>query len=307
MDRKRLNKLAKERDRLIEDLNLKLDKTFTAAQNLFMRLFFDSFVDKLQRDENGIVLNNAFNRNLMLSVDALFTTFYKQASPVIVAAISGGVSKIIDFNNKYYSPLTDSAKLLPIKDKVMKNVKEWLGVEGDDKTAKRNGYIDTIIQNSDLKTKIKNMSMKAVYGQQGWFELRNEFKDWLEPLPIPNGTGTQMGKLKQYYRNYTYDLYSQIDRGTALTYATDLKFEFAVYEGGLIKTSRKFCKEHNGKVYHKTEIEEFKLEEAIPPNYNPFVDLGGYGCRHHLNWIPNSLAFVMRSDAEEYLKSLKAA
>lgn len=303
MNRKQLNRLARERDKLIDDLNNSLTSTFSKAQNIFTSLFFDSFVDKLQRDENGMILNNAFNRNLMLTVDAIFARFYRQASPIIVAALMGGVSKVIDFNDKYYSTLTKDAKLLPIKEKVMNNVKEWLGLEGEGKYAKVNGYIDTIIQNTDLKTQIKNMSMKSVYGQQGWFAMRDEFKDWIGPVDVP--ATSDIGKFKKYYRNYTYDLYSQIDRGTALTYATDLKFEFAVYEGGLIKTSRKFCKEHNGKVYHRSEIEVFKLEEAIPPNYNPFVDLGGYGCRHHLNWIPNALAFIMRSDAEEYLKKIQ--
>jgi len=305
MNRKHINKLARERDRLIEDLNAQMLTSFAKSQSMFTKLFFDGFIDKLQRDDNGIVLNNAFNRNLMLTVDNIFAAFYKQASPIIVTALVGGVSKVIDFNDRYFSTLTKDAKLLPIKEKVMKNVKEWLGIEGD-KTAKRNGYIDTIIQTPDLKVKIKNMAMKSVYGQQGWFSMRDEFAEWLNPIPT-RGNSDEYGKLKQYYRNYTYDLYSQIDRGTALTFADELKFEFAVYEGGLIETSRKFCKEHNGKVYHKTEIQEFKLEEAIPPNYNPFVDLGGYGCRHHLNWIPNTLAFFMRSDAEEYLKSLKAA
>lgn len=306
MNKKQLQKLAAQRDKLISDLYVSLNASFDTAQNKFMSLFFSDFIDKLQRDENGVILNNVFNRNLMLGVDAMFTAFYKLASPIIVAAVAGGVSKVIDFNEKYYSPLAKEAQLLPIKKRVMSNVTEWLGIDGDKKTAKVNGYLDTIIKNSDFKTKIKDMSLKAVYGQQGWFDTRNNFQQWLQPLPS-KGTNDDVGRMKQYYRNYTFDLYSQIDRGTALTYANDLGFEFAVYEGGLIKTSRKFCKEHNGKVFHKTEIQEFKLEEAIPPNYNPFVDLGGYGCRHHLNWIPTSLAFIMRSDAEEYLKKLQVA
>lgn len=306
MNKKQLEKLAKERDKLILALHGSLDSAFDAVQKSFMRLFFSDFVDKLQRDENGVILNNVFNRNLMLSVDMMFTRFYRLSSPIIVAAVAGGVSKVIDFNDKYYSTLSKQAELLPIKKRVMKNVTDWLGIDADKKTAKVNGYLDTIIENSDFKTKIKTMSLKAVYGQQGWFDTRDSFSKWLQPLPS-KGNSDDVGKMKQYYRNYTYDLYSQIDRGTALTYANDLGFEFAVYEGGIIKTSRKFCKEHNGKVYHKTEIQEFKLEEAIPPSYNPFVDLGGFGCRHHLNWIPNSLAFVLRSDAEEYLKKIKAA
>ena len=85
-----------------------------------------------------------------------------------------------------------------------------------------------------------------------------------------------LGALQKYHRNFTYDLFSQVDRATAKTYADDLKFEFAIYEGGLIETSREFCKKHNGNVYHKSEIQQFNPKVAKPPNYNPFVDCGGY-------------------------------
>lgn len=306
MNRRDLNKLAKERDKMIDSLHSKLGTSFDSLQNLFRKLLFDNFIDQLQRDENGMVLNNSFNRNLMLKIDVLFADFYKQATPLIVTAIVGGVSKVIDFNNKYYGLMEPSAKLLPIKERVLKNVTDWLGV-GKDGTAKANGYLDKIVKTPQIMSEIKDMSLRAVYGQQGWDDTRKNFREWFGSSTAQKAAPDELGKIAKYYRNYTYDLYSQIDRGTAMTYATDLKLEFAVYEGGLIETSRPFCKEHNGKVYHKTEIEQFEITKAKPPNYNPFIDLGGYGCRHHLNWISNALAFIMRSDAEEYLKRLQVA
>jgi len=106
------------------------------------------------------------------------------------------------------------------------------------------------------------------------------------------------GRMSQYYRNFVYDTYSQVDRATGEVYAEKLGLQFAVYEGGIIKTTRKFCRERNGKVFHRTEIEKFDPKVAKPPNYNPFTDLGGYGCRHHLNWIPEALAYIMRPDAK---------
>ena len=74
-----------------------------------------------------------------------------------------------------------------------------------------------------------------------------------------------------------------------------------MFEGGLIETSRPFCKDHNGNVNHKSEIAEFNPEKGKQPDYNPFTDLGGYACRHHLNWIPTALALAMRPEARKFI------
>ncbi len=75
--------------------------------------------------------------------------------------------------------------------------------------------------------------------------------------------------------------------------------DYAIYEGGLIKTSRPFCKKHEGNVYTRDEIAAFDPKEAIPPNYNPFVDMGGYGCRHYYSWVPRAVAIMLRPDLKE--------
>ena len=41
---------------------------------------------------------------------------------------------------------------------------------------------------------------------------------------------------------------------------------------------------------------EFDPKVAKQPNYNPFTDLGGYGCRHQLRWISLALAKRMRPE-----------
>ena len=133
-------------------------------------------------------------------------------------------------------------------------------------------------------------------GQAGWQDTKKN----LEKLIA--GDKDNLGALQKYHRNFSYDLLSQVDRATGKTYADDLKFEFAIYEGGLIETSREFCKKHNGNVYHISEIQKFNPQVAKPPNYNPFVDCGGYSCRHTLNYIPTSLARLMGKNVDDFIK-----
>ena len=296
MNRNEIQRLMQERDKLITGLNNNLEADISTAQRDLLDLFMRSFADKLQTDENGVILNNSYNQNLLVNIDKVFLEFVKNNNVAVINSLIYGVGALVDYNAKYYKNLDGNAKLIPLREKVITNMRGWLGIEAND-TAKPNGYLDTLVKSDVVKTQIKNFGMKIIYGRQGFFEAKNE----LQKMII--GDKDNLGALQKYHRNYTYDFFSQIDRATGLTFAEDLKFEFAIYEGGIIETSRPFCKEHNGNVYHKSEIAKFDPPSAKQPNYNPVTDLGGYGCRHHLNWIPNSLAIMLRPDAEKFIKA----
>lgn len=299
MTEKDLNKLVKQRDDLIAYVNRNLEVKIKDGQRAMLDIFSRGFADLLQTDENGLILNNSFNRNLIVNVDKLFTDYGKKNNVEVLASMVAGVNSILDFNNDYYSFGAKPAELLPLKKKVIEQTRGWLGIDGG--TTTENGYLSTLIKSDIVKNQIKDFALKSVTGQQGWADAKRN----LQTL-IDGDKDGSLGALQKYHRNFAYDLFSQVDRATAKTYADDLKFEFAIYEGGLIETSREFCKKHNGNVYHKSEIMEFDPKVAKQPNYNPFTDLGGYGCRHTLNWIPNSLAFIMRPDAKKFVQGAGA-
>ena len=295
MDGKQLTALMKKRDDLITFLNANLEKQIQESQQGLLKKFLAGFGDLLQTDETGRVLNNAFNRNLLLSVDKVFADYGKQHNVLILAALMQGVNQLMNFNADYYGKFEGETKLLPIRKKVVQNMRGWLGINEND-TAQENGYLSTLIKSDAVKNQIKDFALKSVMGQAGWQDTKKN----LEKLIA--GDKDNLGALQKYHRNFSYDLLSQVDRATGKTYADDLKFEFAIYEGGLIETSREFCKKHNGNVYHISEIQKFNPQVAKQPNYNPVTDLGGYGCRHHLNWIPTAMAKAMGKDVDKFLK-----
>lgn len=297
MDRSELKKLFRERDKLIESINARFEAQVQESQRSLLRLFMEKFADKLKLNDQKQIVNNEYNRTLLLSVDKLFVEFGKSQNPLLMGQLIGGVMNVMDFNAKFYSNLTPNAKLLPLRAKVLDNVKGWLGIEGN--ATKPNGYLDTLVKADQVKNQLKQSVMKMVYGQEGYDSTRKQLNKLIE------GDKDGLGALQKYHRNFTYDLYSQIDRATGKTYADDLGFNFAIYEGGLIETSREFCKEHNGNVYHRTEIAEFDPKVAKQPDYNPFTDLGGYACRHHLNWIPDSLAKALRPDVVKFINVIE--
>jgi hypothetical protein len=104
---------------------------------------------------------------------------------------------------------------------------------------------------------------------------------------------------RRYYSRWTYDIYSQYQRVAANKVRQKIGLKYAIYQGGLIETSRSFCNSRNGKVFSEKEIASWSsLEWQGKPEtgYDPITDLGGYNCRHRLDWISDELAEIKRPD-----------
>lgn len=288
-EQKVVKNLMVKRTQLVDGLLSVLERKVNEAEKGLLKQTIEQFMDRLELTADGKVKNTLFNKRLLANIDTVFTKFGKSDGVEIAKTIASGVQSVVNFAGTYYSNFTTKAKLLEIKPAVKETTAAWLGL-GEKGGVTKNGYLDTIIQNNTVKNTIKDFALRTVVGQQGWMEAKKQLSE------IVVGAGDKAGAMKKYYRNFVYDTYSQVDRATGQIYAEKLGFEFYIYEGGLIKGSRQFCRERNGKVFHKSEIAEFDPTEAKQPGYNPFTDLGGYGCRHHLNGIPASLAFILRPD-----------
>ena len=286
--------LTKKRSKLIASLMSSMDGQVKDNQKKLLEKVLEKFVDKLEKDENGNVKNSDRNRNLLIRFDDIFNEYQKKEARDTVGLLLQSVSSIINFNQKYFTALDGQARTLPIIPKVKDFMKVWLGIKGD--IVEPNGYLDKLVSNDPAKIALKNQAMKIVIGQEGFEDAKKQIKTLID------GNQNTMGALEKHHRNFAFDLYSQIDRATSDVIRNDLGFVFAIYEGGLIETSRIFCEEHDGNIYHISEIKDFNPTEAKPPNYNPITDLGGYGCRHHLNWISTAMAKAMGKDVDKFLK-----
>jgi hypothetical protein len=289
MDKKTVKILAAKRDAVISDLLEKLEGKVKAAQRGLLKTVIEDFVDGLEKDAAGNIANTIGNKRRFTMFDTIYNRYAKDSGLEVIKTIAEGVGTVINFNQQYYSALTEPAKLAPIQSQVKETLGAWLGLTERGAVAE-NGYLDTLLKDATVKNGIKNMVLKSVISQGGYNDLKKTLAVHIE------GNKEQTGALQRYYRNFAYDTYSVADRTAGKITADKLKFNYAIYEGGLIEASRDFCKEHNGNVYSREEIADFMPEKAIPPNYDPFTDLGGYGCRHHLNWVPDAVAFALRPE-----------
>jgi hypothetical protein len=106
------------------------------------------------------------------------------------------------------------------------------------------------------------------------------------------------GNLLRYARQNALDLFAGTERNMTKVISDDLGIEFFEYAGGLMDTTRPFCQERAGKVYHKKEIEEWGTKTWAgqakgTTSRTIFTLAGGYNCNH--DFIPKGLKDVPTS------------
>ena len=97
------------------------------------------------------------------------------------------------------------------------------------------------------------------------------------------------------------ETFSLIDRSIGTNIAKQNGIRAAIFQGGIIKTTRSFCKDHNNKVFTFDEIAAFAdLEwQGKNSNYNPQTDMGGINCRHQWDFITDDLAIILRPELKD--------
>lgn len=293
MSEKELLKIVKDKTKLIDNIIEGLESKVKTNQSELFRFVIEDFVDQLET-EDGRFLNSIKNKRLLALLDETYSKFTNTVSIETIGLMIRGLQKIVDFNNGYFSLISNQTKLVPIQKGVIESVNAWLGITKSNEI-KANGYLDTILKDATIKNEIRNQIADAVITQKGYSKVKQNLKEYIVGKEVQDGKGTT-GAMQKYYRNFVYDTFSHVDRANGDIIAKGLELNHAIYEGGLIKTTRPFCRERNGKVFTRDEIMLFDPPTAKPPAYDPLIDLGGFSCRHHLNWIPYELAIILRPD-----------
>jgi hypothetical protein len=137
----------------------------------------------------------------------------------------------------------------------------------------------------------------SIYSGSGMAALRDSLTEIVEG-------GGKLGIHERYIKQTAFDAFAVSDRAYTNTVAKDLDVQFYEYLGGIIKPgrtsggSRPFCRERNGKYYHREEIKTWAGSDwagkASGTNESTiFLLLGGYNCQHSL--VPRSTRNVPRT------------
>jgi len=106
--------------------------------------------------------------------------------------------------------------------------------------------------------------------------------------------------LTRYYKQYAYDTYNQVEAAKNAFFAQEVGFDYFIYRGTIITTSRDFCIKRAGKVF---TVEEATTTWQCDPtllkrkgvgdcddSYNALVERGRWNCRHQLDYVDKTVA-----------------
>lgn len=306
----RADKIAEMMDKFEELVN-------NHSINLTRRVI-ETFMDSLTA-ENGIILKDEENLRKVALVDKAWKNFSNQEGYNISTQFITDINTINQENLKYYRSLSDAQ----IKASDIHNiVNAKLGI--DDKGNLINGgYLKGLIEDTVVRNEIKKLVYNKIISGTGFKDLSSTLKNFIQ------GNENTAGALNQYYRNFAFDTYAQVDRLNGTLFAEKLNLKYFIFQGTRRAGSRYFCLQNKGKVFSTDEAKEWvnligkvitvpgkkegtKKTVPIGPiidgtsvtkaTYNPVVDMGGIGCVDIASFISEEIAFQLRPDLKTRIK-----
>ena len=112
-----------------------------------------------------------------------------------------------------------------------------------------------------------------------------DFKTAIDELKQSYGSTVTGANLAVYSSQIVQDALMGFDGQFAKFRADELGLTSYVYFGSIIRDSRDFCVEHANKIFTEEEARQlWQNDWQGKSGSDPFIDRGGYNCRHH--WQP---------------------
>jgi len=290
------DKYSARRQDIIHKQSDKLNRQIDRAQNGLLKYLTDIFIPSLPTGPDGQLVYDDQSIFLPSKLDNAYDVFASDYVKPIISGFADNTRKLIMANKGYFATFGE-ADDQAIEDKVFAG----LGLSGA--VVAGGSLLYNILSDREAVGSIKSVIMSSITAGLTITGLRIA----VENLVLRKDGGL----IKNLFEKTIPEPYVKIDRFIGKEYATALELNFAIYQGGTIKTSRDFCIERNNKVFSREEIMRFGTSadkfdgytdkakgefQGKNANYDPLQDLGGYNCRHSYDWVSDELAYYLRPE-----------
>jgi len=236
-----------------------------------------ALLDDLEFSKGSVVLNNA---NL-LKIEQIVTGIEEVLTGSEFQDAVQGLLEEFDtqaaINYRYFENMEPKFAIPQITDAILLE-------------QKRNA-VKTLIASTDqyLTNPMREVLSNAVISGSSRANLLSTFRTLIQ------GDPDTVGRLERATRQIVSDSFALTDRAITNEVALQLDFQWFLYTGGLMDTTRPFCKSRNGKYFSKKEVQSWGNEtwQGQMEGTNEktiFVTAGGYNCQHSI--LPVSEAVV---------------
>lgn len=185
--------------------------------------------------------------------------------------------------NKRYADVFDNTDTIDAR--VQRQILLTYGYDERSQQFLPGSYLDAVMTGQYTAQNAIQQIQTALGARMSLKEFRSQFRQDFNALTDAE------------FRRFTFDFFQELDRRAAYEYAKQIGLNHALYAGTLVTDSRRFCVERVNRIYTEDEIAEWNdlnWQGKRPGDVR--VVLGGYNCRHTLNWISAEFAQLLADD-----------
>lgn len=266
------NQASKKRADIIKKSESDLIKKATALDVRLSKYVLNTFVPTLEISDSGTIKNTQSNLSRINNPQKLNIFIRDIVNKDLERFYVEKFKQIQDATGQYYDNFkpTDSAKKL-IKNRSLTTAQ---------------GFLSSLFTNNMIVMSIQQTIRKGINSNQKAIDIKDLLDQQIQ------GKEQKMGLVTSFHYQNGYDDFQAFSRTLDNDFSKALKLNYAIYAGGEIKTTRTFCEDRAGKVFNRETILSWNNEEwqGKKDNNDILIDLGGYNCRHDLDWISYELA-----------------
>lgn len=268
----------------------KADKATAAQVRALQALGYSAVIEWVIQNietDGGKFKATAKNLGKVSGLYRVLTAWQDKYKGAMLGVVLGWAGRIFEANDNYFGSFEDVPET--VIDKARRLTLQRWGYDG--KNIIPGGYFEYLFNNQVIAQRVAGVVNQAISQGISLADFQKTFKAVFVGAP-------GMGMLDRHWRTNSFDLFMRIDRTANLIYANELGLNWAVYSGTLETDSRRFCIDRVNQVFNRADIEGWNdLEWNGKPKigYDPFTDCGGFNCRHHLSFISNGLAEILKA------------
>lgn len=297
----RVRKATREADKLLNDRQRQRLKALNDVEKALFASVWEQMMRELSEDGGRITSKKGFV-SLAKAIDKVFDSIEAEHLGGLVTGTAADMKEVLEASTEQFRPLARGKDVASIRDSVQATMRKRLGIDDEWKPI-RKGYLDDLVSNRAARDEVKKLVAKGVAGGIPMRKMEKALKVQIQ------GTKNTAGVLEKNIGGFVLDAYQVADRVASNEFAKRLGLRYFIYSGGLIETSRPFCRKRNNKVFTTEEAErdwpkdstlprtKAEKEAGGPPaDYSPLEDCGRWNCRHRIMYIDEQAAFVLRPD-----------
>lgn len=287
-------KLTERRIKEAESSGAFMDALVRSLQATFYGLLIDWVAGKIETVD-GRMKYSASNMGKVASVYLLFDRFARSYQKTVLGGILDRAGRLFGLNRDYFEAVMEKPVDESVEDAARRlALKRW-GYNVKTKELIPGGYMEALFKNQGVARNVAGLVNRAIAGQMSLADFQKQFRKLFVGTP-------GNGMLERHWKTNSYDLFARIDRAANLVYADRLGLNYAIYSGTVKDTTRPWCEKHVNKVLSREEIDAWKGQMwagKIQVGYDPYLDAGGFNCRHHWSFISDTVAGHLRPELKQ--------